>query len=130
MSGKKLLLVDDDRDLQQSLGIRLRASGFQVAIAGDAVQAISAVRRESPDLVLLDIGLPGGDGYLVLERLRAMSGSAVLPVIVLSARDPELHEKKMLDSGADAFFQKPADNAALLTKVRELLGEPAPGVAA
>lgn len=124
MRGKKLLLVDDDRDHQQSLGIRLRASGFQVAIASDAVQAISAARKESPDLVLLDIGLPGGDGYVVLQRLRSLSTSAGLPVIVLSARDPEANEKKMLAAGASAYFQKPADNAALLTKVRELLGEP------
>jgi len=60
----------------------------------------------------------------VLQRLRSLSASAGLPVIVLSARDPDANEKKMLSAGADAYFQKPADNAALLTKVRELLGEP------
>lgn len=123
MTTKRVLIIDDDRDHLQSLGIRLRAAGYQVSFAVDGVQATSAVRKESPDLIILDIGLPGGDGFIVIGRLKALAVSCGLPIIALSARDPESHEKRMLDAGAAAYFQKPADNAALLGKIRELLGE-------
>jgi DNA-binding response OmpR family regulator len=119
----KLLVVDDDRDLLQGLGIRLKASGYEVVFAADGVQAIAAARKEKPDLILLDIGLPGGDGYVVMERLRMMSSSGPIPVIVLSAKDPQVHRERSLKAGASHFFQKPLDNAALLAAIRSILGE-------
>jgi DNA-binding response OmpR family regulator len=80
-------------------------------------------RREVPDLVILDLGLPAGDGFLVLERLRGLTDLVATPVIVLSARDPADNKKRALDAGAVAFFQKPPDNHEFLTAIRQALGE-------
>jgi len=123
MDAKRILIVDDDRDQQHGLAIWLRAQGYEAVFAADGIQAISAARKERPDLILLDIGLPGGDGHLVLDRLKALSHSASLPIIVLSAKDPASHEDRMMKAGAEAYFQKPADNAELLAAIRRALGE-------
>jgi two-component system KDP operon response regulator KdpE len=80
-------------------------------------------RKEVPDLIILDLGLPGGDGFLVLERLSSLAGLAAIPVIVLSARDPAGNKQRAIDAGAVAFFQKPPDNHEFLTAIRQALGE-------
>ncbi|NOT34355.1 MAG: response regulator [Candidatus Eisenbacteria bacterium] len=90
----RLLVVEDDADLAQGLSVWLRAKGFEVLIAQDGLQALTAVRKEHPDLVLLDLGLPGGDGYTVLERMRGMVDGASVPVIVLRARDPVVNRDR------------------------------------
>jgi len=84
---------------------------------------VAVARRETPDLILLDLGLPAGDGFLVLERLRAMTGLVATPVIVLSARNPANNEQRALQAGAVAFFQKPPDSREFLTEIRRALGE-------
>jgi len=122
MSSKRILIVDDDRDIRMGLGARLRANDFEVCFAEDGVGAITAARRESPDLVLLDLGLPGGDGYVVLERLRNNTTLSVVPIVVLSARNAEENEKRALEEGAVAYFQKPADNDTLLDAIRGAIG--------
>jgi DNA-binding response OmpR family regulator len=121
MESKKILIVDDDADIRIGLNARLRASGYQTAFAQDGIGAVTVARKEEPDLILLDIGLPGGDGFVVLQRLRSMNSFGCTPVIVLTARDPESTEKRALEAGATAFFQKPADNQALLAKIAEAL---------
>jgi DNA-binding response OmpR family regulator len=123
MSKKTILIVDDDPDQLQGLSIRLKASGYKVAVASDCVQTIGTVRRLHPDLILLDIGLPAGDGYLVMERLRAFQLLSTIPVIVISAKDEAVHRQKALNAGAVAYFQKPADNDELGAAVRAALGE-------
>lgn len=123
MNGKRILIVDDDRDQQRGLGTWLRAQGYEIAVASDGIQAISAARKEHPDLILLDIGLPGGDGHVVIERLRALSPSSSVPIIALSAKDPAAHETRMIEAGAEAYFQKPADNAELLEAIRRATGD-------
>jgi len=123
MNGKRILIVDDDQHLVLGLTARLKASGYKVIYAADAISAISVARNEAPDLVILDLGLPGGDGFLVLERMRDLPGLVATPVIVLSARDPTDNKKRALDAGALAFFQKPPDNHEFLTAIRQALGE-------
>lgn len=123
MSRNRILIVDDDHDQQQALAIRLRAAGYDTVFAGDGMQAVALVRKDKPDLVLLDIGLPGGDGFVVLQRLKAMSQNRMLPFVVLSARDPEANRERMLAAGAEAYFQKPANNEELLATIRRLVGE-------
>ena len=122
MSSRKILIVDDDRDIRMGLGARLRANDFEVVFAEDGMGAITTARQESPDLVLLDIGLPGGDGYVVLDRLRKNTALSTIPVVVLSARDADENEKRSLEKGAVAFFQKPADNETLLAAIRSAIG--------
>jgi DNA-binding response OmpR family regulator len=122
MSAKKILIVDDDADIRIGLNARLRSQGYETAFAEDGAGALSVARREQPDLILLDIGLPCGDGFVVLDRLRANTMLAMVPVIVLTARDPQPNEKRALDAGARAFFQKPADNDELLGAIASSLG--------
>jgi DNA-binding response OmpR family regulator len=123
MSIKRILIVEDDRDQQRGLATWLRAHGYEAIFASDGIQAISAARKERPDLILLDIGLPGGDGHSVIDRLKAMSPSASVPIIALSAKDPASHEESMMEAGAEADFQKPADSEELLAAIRQALGE-------
>ena len=122
MSGK-ILIIDDDPHLILGLTPRLKASNYTVVTAGDAIAAIAVARKEVPDLIILDLGLPGGDGFMVLERLRNLADLSGVPVIVLSARDPVDNRKRSLEGGAVAFFQKPPDNHELLTAIRQALGE-------
>ena len=122
MDKTKILIVDDDQDLRRGLNIRLRANGYDTAFAQDAITAVSEARKENPDLIILDIGLPGGDGYVVMERLQSIASLACIPVIVVSARDPEANKERALNAGARAYFQKPADNEELLTAIVRALG--------
>ena len=122
MTKTKILIVDDDQDLRRGLNIRLRANGYDTAFAQDAIAAISEARKVHPDLIILDIGLPGGDGFVVMDRLKDIASLACIPVIVLSARDPEGNKQRAMEAGADAYFQKPADNEQLLTAIRKALG--------
>lgn len=121
MSGKgKVLIVDDDRDFVLGLGLRLRAQGFDVATALDAIGAVSMARKESPDIILLDYGLPGGNGLTVLERLKSLM--LISPTIVLSASEISDLPKQMKRAGAFAFLRKPIDNAMLLSTIHRALG--------
>ncbi len=123
MTGKKILIVDDDPHLLLGLTAKLKANGYRVMCATDALSAITVARKEAPDLVILDLGLPAGDGFLVLERMRGLADLVATPVIVLSARDPADNKKRALDAGAVAFFQKPPDSYEFLTEIRQALGE-------
>jgi DNA-binding response OmpR family regulator len=123
MDKKKLLIIEDDRDFVRLLAMSLRANDYEVSIASDAIAAISEALKQLPDLILLDIGLPAGDGFLVMERLKAQSLLASIPVIVVSARDPAANRERALKGGASAFFQKPADNDELMAAIKHALGE-------
>jgi len=117
----KIMVVDDDPDLRQGLSLRLRANNFDTVNVCDGYSAIAMAQKERPHLIILDLGLPAGDGFSVLKNLRQYPALADIPVIVLSALDPETHEKRTLESGAVAFFQKPADNEELLGVIRASL---------
>ena len=119
----KILIVDDDADLRTALRLRLRANRYDTVSAVDGYSAISQAYKEKPDLIILDLGLPAGDGFVVLDRLHKNPELADIPVIVLTARDPENAERKALEMGACAFFQKPADNGALLGVIRARLAQ-------
>lgn len=125
MSTAKILIVDDDPDLRQALRLRLRANHYETVNAGDGYSAIAQAYKERPNLIILDLGLPAGDGYVVLDRLQKDDKLSTIPVIVLTARDPQSSEKLALHSGASAFFQKPADNTELLNVIRATLSQAA-----
>jgi DNA-binding response OmpR family regulator len=128
MSSAKILIVDDDPDLRQALRLRLRANHYETINAVDGYSAIAQAYKERPNLIILDLGLPAGDGFVVLERLQSDDKLSTIPVIVLSARDPQSSEKRALQSGAAAFFQKPADNTELLNVIRTTLSQAQPSV--
>ncbi len=123
MSLKKILIVEDDKDLILGMSIRLKSNGYSVVTAMDGLSVISTARKETPDLILLDIGLPAGDGFVVLERLRTNTMLMSIPVIVISARDKNGNSERSLKAGARAYFQKPVDNETLLTAIRTTLDE-------
>lgn len=118
MQKHKILVVDDDADLVRALRLRLRSKNYEIVTAGDGYSAIATAQKERPDLIVLDLGLPAGDGFVVLERLQKSDALSAVPVIVLSARDPQTTEERALKAGAAAFFQKPADNDELLNVIR------------
>jgi len=124
MSKAKILVVDDDPDLIRALRLRLRANDFDISTASDGYAAIATAQKERPDLIILDLGLPVGDGFVVLDRLQNSDVLSGIPVIVLSARDPQNNEERALKAGAAAFFQKPADNDELLNVIRVSLPRP------
>ena len=121
MNRAKIMVVDDDPDLRQALSLRLRANNFDTVNVCDGYSAIAMAQKEHPHLIILDLGLPAGDGFAVLKNLQQYPALSVIPVIVLTARDPEANEKRTLESGAIAFFQKPADNEELLGVIRASL---------
>lgn len=120
---KKILLVDDDKDVLLGLNVRLRASGYSVVFASDAISAISVARQEMPDAIILDIGLPAGDGFVVMQRLRSLLPLAHIPIIILTGKDPKINREKALSAGAQAFLQKPVDNEVLLLAIRKALAD-------
>ena len=121
MDKKSILLVEGDQDFSRLMAMALRANNYKVVLAQDAVTAVTKAQKEEPDLILLDIGIPGGDGFLVMNRLQLTPSLSKVPVVVISARDPAINKERALMTGARAYFQKPADNDELLTKISELL---------
>jgi DNA-binding response OmpR family regulator len=120
-AGYRVLLVDDDEDLLVALAAPLRRFGFDVAVATDAVTAVSSAVKAPPDAVVMDIGLPGGDGIVVMQRLHALPRLSGVPVVVLSGRDPAEHREAALSAGAAAYLAKPVAPDALAAAVIDAL---------
>jgi two-component system KDP operon response regulator KdpE len=116
----RILVADDEPDVVESvrLGFALQWREVDVLGAGDGEKALDAVERESPDIVLLDIGLPGRDGFDVLRELREFSD---VPVVMLTARDDSMDKVKALELGADDYVTKPFNHLELMARVRAVL---------
>ncbi len=115
----RVLVVEDDEAIADVLRRSLRAEGHEVKSAGDGAEALTAAEQFTPDLVVLDLGLPRLDGIEVLRRLRA-DGSDV-PVLILTARTETENRVEGLDTGADDYLPKPFERAELLARIRALL---------
>jgi DNA-binding response OmpR family regulator len=124
MSNKKILIVEDDADVRLGYNVLLRANHYDTFFAADAMCAISEARKCVPDVILLDLGLPAGDGFVVLERLRANMQLSLIPVIVISGRDLPVNKERALLLGAKAFIQKPWNDNELLALIGNLAGQP------
>ena len=114
----RVLVVDDDQALAEMLGIVLRAEGFDVVHVDNGLDAVPALREHRPDLVLLDVMLPGIDGLEVCRRIRAESG---VPIVMLTARTDTLDVVLGLESGADDYVVKPFKPQELIARVRARL---------
>jgi DNA-binding response OmpR family regulator len=121
MPQAKILVVDDDPDLVRAMRLRLRANNYEVATACDGYGAIASAQKRPSGLDHSRFGPSGRDGFVVLERLQNSDTLAGVPVIVLSARDPQSNEERALKAGASAFFQKPADNDELMNAIQASL---------
>ena len=115
---KHILLVDDDALFRRSLAFNLEQAGYRITVAANAEDALAASRHDLPDLVLLDIGLPGMDG---LEALRHFQTQVGVPVIFVTARRRELDEILGLELGADDYITKPFDLNVLLARIKAVL---------
>lgn len=121
MRRSTILIVEDDRDLSTALAARLKSSGFAVVCAGDAVDGIHKVQDQRIDLILLDIGLPGGDGFEVVELVDALRAATGTPVVVMSGRDPESLADRAHACGVFACLQKPIDPQLLVGTIERAL---------
>jgi two-component system cell cycle response regulator len=118
---KTVLLVDDDDTFLLTIGLRLKSMGYTVCTAKDAVSAISAVRKNNPDVVVLDVSLPAGDGFLVADRLRNLIGSATTPIIFVTASEKAELRERAMKLGAVEFLQKPFDATTLADAIESAL---------
>ena len=116
---ERILIVDDDAPVRRMLARTIAAEGYAVDEAGDGGAALIAVDRASPDLVVLDVAMPGLDGIEVCRRVRAKGLS--IPVLLVTARDAVADRVAGLDAGADDYLTKPFDSDELLARIRALL---------
>jgi len=120
----RILVVDDEPQILRALGTNLKARGYRVDLAPTGEAALALAARKHPDLVILDLGLPGIDGVEVIEGLR---GWTSVPIIVLSVRETESAKVAALDAGADDYVTKPFGMDELLARLRAALRRAAPG---
>lgn len=130
---KKILVIDDDPIMVKTLSLTLNAKGYKVISAADGPQAISAMREEAPDMMLVDVGLPTDvgvvpwNGFQVAQWLQRMNTQKVPAIIISGSNKPE-YKQQAADIGAEAFMTKPIDNALLLASIASALANPAPAL--
>jgi len=123
MANKKILIIEDDPDVRLGYHVRFKANNYDTFFAADALTSMTEARKCEPDLIILDLGLPGGDGFIVMDRFKKNPHLAVIPIIVISGRAGLANQQRAMKAGVKAFLQKPVDNDELLAVVRQTLGE-------
>jgi DNA-binding response OmpR family regulator len=123
-----ILVVEDHVDTLKGLAIRLEASGLVILQATTAITALVLARSEHPEVIVLDLGLPDLGGYSILEQLKGFPATATIPVIVLTAADPQGNQERSYETGAFDFFQKPVNHEWLLESIRRALEKAMPKV--
>ncbi len=118
----KILIVDDEPNILISLEYLMQREGFDVSVARDGLQAIEAIARDPPDLVLLDVMMPGKTGLEVCQHVRSIDSLRSVIIIMLTAKGRETDVAKGLALGANAYVTKPFSTRALVDQVRSLLG--------
>jgi DNA-binding response OmpR family regulator len=121
--GKKILVIDDDPEIITLLTVRLGANDFDVISANDALYAVRMAFEEKPDLIILDINMPGGGGVSVFDRVRKLKTTTKVPVVFLSGCEDRDVQKQVLEMGAVGFISKPFKSEELLTVIRKALGD-------
>ena len=121
MSSTRILVVDDEADINTILTVTLRRAGYEVTSAADGVEAVEAVHRQAPDLILLDVMMPRADGLEALRRIREHGPTAQVPVIMLTAKAALTDKMKGFERGADDYVAKPFEPAEILARVQALL---------
>ena len=134
-TGRRILVVDDNLVIVKVLSNLLKSHGYDVLTATDGSKAISTVRREKLDLILLDLNFPpdvgtgGGvpwDGFLIMDWLRRMDEGTGIPIFVITSDEPAKSDQRALAAGVLKVFHKPLDHEALLAAIREVLGQNSP----
>jgi CheY-like chemotaxis protein len=120
--GTCVLLVEDEEQLRRVMKDLLEREGYMVAEARDGIQALDQVDRHAPDIIVLDLNLPGVDGYAVLQQLRSRTATRAIPIVVLTAKGDEDNEVRVFQLGADDFITKPFRARALSARLEAVLG--------
>ncbi|MCF7916692.1 MAG: response regulator [Candidatus Omnitrophica bacterium] len=123
---KKILICDDELDLAQVVAMSLKAKGYQVFIAVDGMQSITIAHREKPDLILLDVKMPAGDGYTVYENLKKSTNTMLVPVVFFSALPAAELKEKVEKLGAAGYLTKPHDSKELILKIEKIFSQAGP----
>ena len=127
---KKILVVDDNEIVVKTLSLKLQGAGYQVITALDGAEAVAAARKETPDLILLDISFPpdvGGvpwDGFRIMEWFQRLDTVKKIPIIIITGTEDPKARERATSSGAIAYFQKPLEHDYLIKVVRATLGDP------
>ena len=129
MTPKKLLVADDEPNIVISLEYLMKREGYDVLVATDGNQALEAIQREQPALVLLDVMMPGKTGFEVCQAVRADPALDGVRILMLTAKGRETDVSKGLALGANAYMTKPFSTRELVQKVADLLGRPSEGAA-
>lgn len=117
---KRVLLAEDEPNIVESLTFLLERAGFKVEVQSDGRQVVSTAKADTPDVLILDVMLPGLDGYEILRQLRADQRSEGLPVLMLTAKGQREDRETALEHGADLFMTKPFANSEIVAAVKEL----------
>jgi len=120
---KKILIVEDEKELSIALSTFLKSQGYSTIAAFDGLFAISMAHKEEPDLIILDLGLPAGGGFYVLDNLKNSIDTNIIPVLILTAKQEEGLEEKAKRMGVTAFFHKPFEPEQLLSHIKEVLSK-------
>jgi len=119
MTKGKILIVDDEQDVAKALKVRLKANGYSVLVASDSVQAFIMANKEKPDLIILDIMIPGGGGFVVAERLKQSTATHHIPIIFLTGISGG--EEKANKVGASGYLMKPYQPEKLLETIQDAM---------
>jgi DNA-binding response OmpR family regulator len=122
-----ILVVEDELDVQKVVAKRLTSRGFTVHCASDGYQAVQKAHKIAPDLIVLDLQLPAGDGLNVLRKLRISDNTRMTPIVVLTGMTNELIKQSVLTEGVEAYLQKPYDSQVLLDTINKILNKPEDG---
>ncbi len=120
---KKILIVDDERDIVKGLMIRLQGAGYDVVTAFDGAQGVFMAHKEKPDLIILDIRMPAGNGFSVAQRLKRSIHTFTIPVIFLTGSPEKNAEDKAMALGARFYIKKPYDPEELIDAIKRALEE-------
>ena len=121
MDKKKILIVEDDRDIAMGLTRRLEANGYATACATDAHSGIEVASKENPDLILLDLGLPDDNGFVMMKKMEHIPTLSSVPVIVMTGWPEQVYKGATVLAGAKKFLKKPVENQELLAAIRDIL---------
>ncbi len=121
---KRILIIEDDNNVARALELRIRSACYSTTVASDGYSGVASVARSRPDLVLLDINMPGGNGFTVAERIRAIAPDKIPIVFITASKQREFFERAMA-LGASGYIEKPYDPVQVLTLLANVLDKPA-----